>query len=235
MNPWRRIRVELAGAWRSVGYDLRRWITGQRPGTPGRGGGAHRAGGPVTRRRLVVVSAFGLAIVVGAGGGYLALGTGATPSAPPTGAPPNPLTADGPTGGGAQAGGPEPDGVRAAESARLGRRSGSPAPQPSPTPLAGTGAGAGAAPATAPGRSGPPRRDRPVAPPQTTGGVPPAPIPVPPSAHSPRPSSPAGTPTSPSWPVTSYYTTWPPSVQPSGSVAGQPPSGKPTRPRRPRR
>ncbi|RZU52906.1 hypothetical protein EV385_4790 [Krasilnikovia cinnamomea] len=236
MNPWRRTRVELAGAWRSVHYDLRRWLTqGRAPG-----GGAHRAGGSVTPRRMVVASAFGLVIAAGAGGGYLALGTGATPSVPPGGAPPYPSTAGGPTGGGAQAGGPETDGVRAAATARLGRGSGSPQPRPSPTPTGPTdGVGAGGDPAAMRGRFDPPRRDRPAAPTRTTatpGGcpcptTPPAPSPVPPPTRSSRPSGPV---VPPSTPVASYTTT-PVSAAPSGSASVEWPSGKPTRPHRPRR
>ncbi|BFU46090.1 hypothetical protein [Krasilnikovia sp. MM14-A1004] len=237
MNPWRRTRVELAGVWRSVGYDLRRWLTPRRPGT----GGAHRAGGPVTSRRIAVVSAFGLVVAAGAGGGYLALSGGATPSRTPAGAPPYPVTADGPTGGGAQAGGPEPDGATAA---RAGLVSDSPQPSPTPPmqPGRADGEGAGADPAALRGRFDPPRRDRPAPPTRTTGAPgrpatmpPPAPAPVPPPTPSPRPSGPVSTPPPPSYPVTSY-TTAPPSAQPSGSAVGEtPPIGKPPRPHRPHR
>jgi hypothetical protein len=91
MSLWRRTRNEMAGAWRSLRYDL-----GQRPADPPRplldgpdvtSTGMSTFGGPVADdlptgyddelprrpRRLLAVSAFGVLAVAGAGGSYYAV------------------------------------------------------------------------------------------------------------------------------------------------------------------
>jgi hypothetical protein len=115
MNPWRRTRSELAGAWRSVRYDL-----DKRPGT-GPAGADHEPeqdatstgmstfGVPVSDelssgydpvyerapRRLAAVGAFGVLAVVGAAGSYFAVvnGLGSLLAEKPAGAEPYPLAA----------------------------------------------------------------------------------------------------------------------------------------------
>ncbi|WP_229073770.1 hypothetical protein [Actinoplanes sp. DH11] len=97
MSLWHRIRGEVAGAWRSVGYDL-----GRRPGTPPGSGDPRQTGGAATGdrdvtstglhtfpgslvdlpaaaprtdarppRRFVAVTAFCVLALSGAGGSYL--------------------------------------------------------------------------------------------------------------------------------------------------------------------
>ena len=81
MNLWRRTRTEVAGAWRSVRYDI-----GRRPPEPAPGpevtstamntfaGAVDQATG--APRRLVTVSAFGVLAVAGATGTYVAVAGG---------------------------------------------------------------------------------------------------------------------------------------------------------------
>jgi hypothetical protein len=115
MNPWRRTRSELAGAWRSVRYDL-----DKRPGT-GPAGPDHEPeqdatstgmstfGVPVADelssgydpvyerapRRFAAAGAFGVLAVVGAAGSYFAVvnGLGSLLAEKPAGAEPYPLAA----------------------------------------------------------------------------------------------------------------------------------------------
>jgi len=115
MNPWRRTRSELAGAWRSVRYDL-----DKRPGIAPAGAdqrleqdvtstGLGTFGVPVADelssgydpryerapRRFAAVGAFGVLAVVGAAGSYFAVvnGLGSLLAEKPAGAEPYPLAA----------------------------------------------------------------------------------------------------------------------------------------------
>jgi len=89
MSLWRRTRTELAGAWRSLRYDL----GGRSPEPPAEGPDVTSTGmstfgvqldvtPPVVRvarrppRRAAAVSAFGMLTVVGAAGAYLAVVNG---------------------------------------------------------------------------------------------------------------------------------------------------------------
>jgi len=77
MTLWRRTRTEVAGAWRSVRYDLGRPGSGDPDLTPFGETGTHRYA-PVRRpHRLVAFAAAGTLAVAGATGGYLAVVTGA--------------------------------------------------------------------------------------------------------------------------------------------------------------
>jgi len=127
MTLWRKARTEVAGAWRSMRYDLGRpEPDADRPGPgtsarPGAGypdvtstglstfGGAGLTGGLRTSygeqlvprpRRLAAVSAFGVLAVVGAAGSYFAVvnGVGALVGDKPVGAEPYPLAAEAPRG-----------------------------------------------------------------------------------------------------------------------------------------
>jgi hypothetical protein len=99
MNLWRRTRTELAGAWRSVRYDM-----GHRPAEPAEGpdvtstGMSTFAGAapiPEQRRRLVAVSAFGVLAVAGAAGAYFVVDGGLV-AGKPAEAQPYPLAAAAP-------------------------------------------------------------------------------------------------------------------------------------------
>jgi hypothetical protein len=208
MSLWRMARDEIAGAWRSLRYDLRR----RSDADARRSAGFHDAtsndvstfGGPGTgpysvhdeyarpRRRLVAVSAFGLLALVGAAGSYFAvvnvLGDLLAEDPPESG--PFPLVAEA---------APAPVAtVRQAPTARLGygaSLAASPAPQVAP--LRGKAAPAATMSAK---RPRPAAEDgiaaRPVAPTETPCRcAPPAPIPTFP-AGSPRPtgSAPTGSP-----------------------------------------
>jgi hypothetical protein len=97
----------MAGAWRSVRYDM-----GQRPAEPAAGDDVTSTGmstfaGAVDQatgspRRLVAVSAFGALAVAGAAGTYFAVagGLGALLTETPAAAQPNPLVAAAPPAGG---------------------------------------------------------------------------------------------------------------------------------------
>jgi hypothetical protein len=89
MNAWRRTRNEMAGAWRSVRYDLgaRRDQADEEPvgdvSTTGMDtfGGALPTGHPIApasrpHRRMVAVGAFGALAVAGAAGSYFLLANG---------------------------------------------------------------------------------------------------------------------------------------------------------------
>ncbi|HEY7273833.1 MAG TPA: hypothetical protein VH502_13960 [Actinoplanes sp.] len=102
---WRKTRTEVAGAWRSVRYDM-----GRRPAEPSAepdvtstgmstfGGAVGEATG--SPRRLVTVSAFGVLVMAGAAGTYFAVagGLGALLTEQPAAAQPNPLAAAPPAG-----------------------------------------------------------------------------------------------------------------------------------------
>lgn len=76
MTLWRRTRNEVAGAWRSVRYDLDRHQTGH----PSFGGpGMHRHVPARRPGRLAAFAAAGALAVGGATGGYLAVVNGAGP------------------------------------------------------------------------------------------------------------------------------------------------------------
>jgi hypothetical protein len=115
MTLWRRTRTEMAGAWRSLQYDMNR--PDQPAGFAGDGRHAVReevtatgmstfggvtglrttAGHEHARRRLVTVTAIGTLAVAGAGGSYLAVAHGAgAPGGGEPGAEPYPLAAAAP-------------------------------------------------------------------------------------------------------------------------------------------
>lgn len=122
MSLWRRTRNEVAGAWRSLRYDLGRPVSEADPAGPGAGGfaevtstglstfggagvtGCLRAGPAADHvprpRRLVAVSAFGALAVAGAAGSYFAVvnGVGAL-AGEQVGTEPYPLAAEAPPGG----------------------------------------------------------------------------------------------------------------------------------------
>ncbi|MEV6599405.1 hypothetical protein AB0M36_21490 [Actinoplanes sp. NPDC051346] len=127
MTLWRRTRTEVAGAWRSLRYDLgRRDPEGSDPGEAPVGPGAHPAafqdvtatgfstfgGAGVTGglrtsygdehargpRRLVAVTAFGVLAVAGATGSYFAVVNGLGSLLDEQGAEPYPLAAAAPGG-----------------------------------------------------------------------------------------------------------------------------------------
>ncbi|RSM64996.1 hypothetical protein DMB66_18185, partial [Actinoplanes sp. ATCC 53533] len=123
MTLWRKARTEVAGAWRSMRYDLGRPEPDADVPGPGTGagypdvtstglstfGGAGLTGGLRTSyggqlvprpRRLAAVSAFGVLAVAGAAGSYLAVvnGIGALVGDQPEGAEPYPLAAEAPRG-----------------------------------------------------------------------------------------------------------------------------------------
>jgi hypothetical protein len=116
MRVWRKTRNEVAGAWRSLRYDM-----GRRADDPEVAGGAgvpdvtstgmSTFGGPPGEelreeydefarppRRIVAVSAFGILAVVGAAGSYFAVvnGLGALLGETPAAPQPYPLAADAP-------------------------------------------------------------------------------------------------------------------------------------------
>jgi hypothetical protein len=91
MSLWRLTRNEMAGAWRSLRYDLARRADGH--GDPA----VTRAGVPGGPRspRLVAASAFGIVAVTGAAGSYLAVVNGVgSLLAEPVGPEPFPLVAE---------------------------------------------------------------------------------------------------------------------------------------------
>ena len=120
MTLWHRTRSEVAGAWRSLRYDLGRRETGQSgaPAGPRQtgfqdvtstglntfgGAGLHTSyGTQYTRRprRTVAVTAFGTLAVAGAAGSYFAVvnGLGGILDEQPAGAEPYPLAAAAPEG-----------------------------------------------------------------------------------------------------------------------------------------
>ena len=127
MTLWRRTRTEVAGAWRSLRYDMGRRETGSgtsdgvRPaayedvtstgfhtfGGAGLTGGLHTSYGPGYARRprrAVAVTAFGTLAVAGAAGSYFAVvnGLGALLDDQPAGAEPYPLAAAAPGDGPAE-------------------------------------------------------------------------------------------------------------------------------------
>src|SRR5690349_6084731 len=118
MNLWGKTRTEVAGAWRSVRYDM-----GQRPPEPAAGDDVTSTGmstfaGAVDQatgspRRLVTVSVFGALAVAGAAGTYFAVagGLGALLTETPAAAQSHPLAAAPPPAGGSLEGlgqGPAP-------------------------------------------------------------------------------------------------------------------------------
>ncbi|SDZ06861.1 hypothetical protein SAMN05444365_105150 [Micromonospora pattaloongensis] len=71
MSTWQGVRREMAGAWRSLRYDLtRRAAAKRRAERPVAGENGHRA------RRLLAMAAFGLLAVVGATGTYFGVVAG---------------------------------------------------------------------------------------------------------------------------------------------------------------
>ncbi|AGL15472.1 hypothetical protein [Actinoplanes sp. N902-109] len=97
MTLWRTARSEVAGAWRSLRYDLSRRGAYPRPyaevtcpQTFGRAGVHRRPGRPVA------VAAFGTLAVAGAAGGYFAVVNGVGPLTGEAGTEPYPLAAAAP-------------------------------------------------------------------------------------------------------------------------------------------
>ena len=211
MNPWRRTRSELAGAWRSVRYDL-----GKRSGadleddpvadvtsTGMSTFGGPLAGEPYTGyaldqerrppRRVAAAGAFGVLAVAGAAGSYFAVvnGLGSLLAEKPAGAEPYPLAAAAP---------PQ---AEAASTAGMGRGNARPVEAPAPaTVLVVPTTAATATPAPAVARQvrarttpAPPRRTTTPAAPVPPGCdcmTPPVPTPTAPSASpSDSPSAPA--------------------------------------------
>ena len=78
MTGWRRVRAEVAGAWRSLRYDVDRLIAARAAGRDSpravMGGGVRRS-----PRRMVAVAAFGVFAVVGAVGCYVTVVNGLGP------------------------------------------------------------------------------------------------------------------------------------------------------------
>lgn len=128
MTLWRRTRNEVAGAWRSLRYDLGRHEPDAGEASPGAGAerdagypdvtstglstfsGSGVTGGLLMSpaeefasrpRRLAAVSAFGALAVAGAAGSYFAVvnGVGSLISDEPAGTEPYPLAAEAPRGG----------------------------------------------------------------------------------------------------------------------------------------
>ena len=207
MKLWRSLRTELAGAWRSLRYDL-----GRRAPVPDSGAGAEGPdvtctgmstfGVPIPaddrplRRPLLVVSLFLLLAAVGAAASYLAVvgGLGALLRDGPAPPRPYPIAAAPPetgsmsstdlgrSGGHAAAPGTEPAGTRTAVPAA------DPAPQPTEKAPAET-----ASPAPARPEIGtPPPVPTPTAPsadPHPSAGPSPSPAPSPSDSPSATPSS----------------------------------------------
>jgi hypothetical protein len=244
MNLWRTTRTEVAGAWRSLRYDMSRRQPGAEPDGAGPGGpaqpdvtstGMHTFGGPVEElrtgyeefgrppRRMVAVSVFALLTVAGAAGSYFAVvnGLGALLREKPPAPQAYPMAAAAPPDGtgattGIGRGGP-PAKARAAGGRPAGAAT-TTATSAAPVPAGTTTAAAGP---PAPRRTTPERGTHPT---RTSCGCvrPPVPTPTAPS------TSPSATP-SPS--VTPSHSD-DPSASPSPSTSG---SGDPAhRKRRPR-
>ena len=235
MSLWRMARDEMAGAWRSLRYDLRRRSDADaRRATEFHDATSNEVstfGGPGTDpysvhdeyarppRRLVAVSAFGLLALVGAAGSYFAVvnGLGDLLAEGPPGSGPFPLVAEA---------APAPPGtVRQAPTARLGYGAPiAPSPTPLTAPLRAKAAFPGSTSTKGPAAEGgvAPRTAAPTKTPCRC--APPAPIPTFPSAG-PRPS---GTPSTGSPSVSpTPSTSTPPSPGPSpgapyDDVAGPP-------------
>jgi hypothetical protein len=209
MSLWRRTRNEVAGACRSLRYDLDRRVP-DRPVADVTSTGMSTFGGPVAEelsigydeelprrpRRLVAASVFGLLAIAGAAGSYFAVvsGLGTLLSEKPAAAEahPYPLAAEAPP---------------TASNAGLGRGDTLPEQQK----LAATGPSAAVPPATDPVRAAATARTR-VATPERTGATmpacdcpaPPVPTPTAPSiSPSPTASSPSPSPSASESPDTS--------------------------------
>ena len=221
MNPWRKTRSELAGAWRSVQYDL-----GRRPNVEDCGPvadvtstGLSTFGGPFAvdastgyhlrgerrpPRRMVAVGAFGVLAVAGAAGSYFAVvnGLGSLFADEPAGPEPYPLAAA------------APPAAEAASTAGLGRGTARPAGPPAPPTVLVVTSTAGTTVTTSTPTQTPARVT--VARPRRTA-TPPAP--APPSCDCLTP--PVPTPTAP---------TAPPSPTDSASASAEPSETEATNP-----
>jgi hypothetical protein len=237
MNPWRRTRSELAGAWRSVQYDLDR-----RPGTGPAGAdqkleqdvtstGMSTFGVPVADepgsgfepvyqrapRRVAAVGAFGVLAVVGAAGSYFAVvnGLGSLLAEKPAGAEPYPLAA--PVAGAAATAGMGRGSARlpAAETAGAAPTTGAPSVLVVPPTVA---AQVQARPRTPHGTVGPPRRTDAPAPvvPGCDCMTPPVPTPTVPTPTPSPTDSPSASPS----PTDTGSASPSESVDPTGSPAG---------------
>jgi hypothetical protein len=215
MNPWRRTRSELAGAWRSVRYDLgrRRVPAAPQPAPVAdvTSTGLSTFGGPLAEdlslgfdpgyrrrppRRAVAVSAFGVLTVAGAVGSYFAVvnGVGSLLSAPAAGTP-YPLAAAAPTTK-AEAAATAGMGRGSAERPNAGRaRAGTPAPTVTVAVPAGTApVRVHVLPRTP--HTAPARRTTAAGGPDCDCLTPPVPTPTAPSPPGPRSPSPSPSPTS---------------------------------------
>jgi hypothetical protein len=235
MRLWRRARNEVAGAWRSLRYDL-----GRRPASDTAAGatpagdvtstGMSTFGGvpaadlrtgydthPRSPRRTTAVAAFGALTVVGAAGSYFAVvnGLGAVLGERPAGAQAYPLAAAAPPG--------ETPPVADANSG-MGHGS---APRAAGTTAVAVPTRAVALPGTAPAPARTtPRRTEPARPGTPTGEdcdclTPPVPTPTAPPPPSPTPS--AGDPPDPEPSPTTATPSDTPSAGPSGTTGGHQP------------
>jgi hypothetical protein len=240
MSLWRSTRNEVAGAWRSLRYDMGRRTPEDAPPAPapvrapdvtstgmstfaGAAAEPHRpehTGGYVrSPRRVLALSAFGVLAIVGAAGAYFAVVGGLGAVLQPGPAPqPYPLAAAAPTDG--------PD-TEADSVTGLGRG-------PEPAAPARTAAAHAPAvvltappPARVPAGAPPVEREFPPLP-GTPGGddcdclTPPVPTPTAPPSPSPTPSAdPSPTESEPEPTPTDGPTEWP-TAEPSGSGGGGP-------------
>jgi hypothetical protein len=223
MSLWRNARDEVAGAWRSLRYDLRRRCEADTPddASESTGTGLDTFGGQAftslnsgrdesdrPSRRLVAVSAFGLLALVGAAGSYFAVvnGLGALLAAEPSRAAAYPVAAE--AGPGTEATG------RQTPTSRLGygtTLAPIPAPQAEPRRAKATGSPAPEAPPAARLTTTPSRT------------VPPVPPPCPCSPPAPTPTFPGRGSTE--YPTAAPSTSGSPSVSPSTSAS---PSASPS-------
>jgi hypothetical protein len=249
MSLWRTTRNEVAGAWRSVRYDIGRRTPddahpGPAPGpvpdvtSTGMNTFAGVAVDPYRReefdpyvpppRRVLAVSAFGVLAIAGAAGTYFAVvgGLGAVLHPAPAGHGPYPLAVDAPTSWP----GADVDSV-----AGMGQGTVVAPAGPAAKPATGTAATPPATPTTPPTAPVPatttPRVPQPPAP-DTPGSsdcdclTPPVPTPTAPPAPGPAPEpTPSASPSpsgSESEPTPSDSGSEPPSAEPSGSGGGGP-------------
>lgn len=234
MSLWRRSRNEVAGAWRSLRYDL-----GRRPEPGGTGAAAPApdvtstgmstfGGVPAADlrtahdgyarppRRTAAVAAFGVLTVVGAGGSYFAVvhGIGALIGEKPASAEAYPLTAAAP---------PRDTADEADSTSGMGRGS---APRAAGTTAVAVPSRTVALPGTAPAPTRTtPSRTRPArpAPPDDEACCPAPPVPTPTAPPAPTPTPSADEPTEPAPSEPSGTPSDSPSADPTGPGGGDRP------------
>jgi hypothetical protein len=232
MSLWRRAHTEVAGAWRSLRYDLGR----SQPGP-----GEQLLPGP---RRLAAVSAFGVLAVAGAAGSYFAVvnGLDSLVDDRPAGAEPYPLATETPR----RAEGDQANAGLGRGTATTAGRVPAAAGRPAPAGRAPAAAGTTAAGTTAAGTRAAGTR---AVPPRQTIGVLPATtaaVPVPPEVTLPGPwqtgvggpretwptgccsNPPVPTPTAPAPSPHSTSATPSPTASPSNHGGSPEPSGSPS-------